>query len=155
MDTQLQSRIDAAMKYFIEQRWRIYQAAGIVANLQAESLVKHTQAQHGGGPGYGLAQWEGPRQTDFRAFAGHDIHQSTFDEQLAFIQHELLTTQRQAGEALRRTKDAVEAGATVCRFYERPADTLRQMPYRGQLAQKIVDGWPDFSNVVAGGESTA
>ena len=138
MDTQLQARIDSAMRFFIAKGWKPYQAAGIVANLEAESLVNPIQAQHGGGPGYGLAQWEHPRQQDFRAWAGHDIHQSTFQEQLEFIQHELDGSQRVAGKALRATMTAAEAGAIVCRFYERPADTERQASYRATLAVKKI-----------------
>lgn len=155
MDTQLKTRIDAAMRYFIGEGWSIAQAAGIVANLQAESLVVPTQAQHGGGPGYGIAQWERPRQADFRVWAGHDIHESTFTEQLVFVQHELKGTQKFAGNALAQAKSANDAGQIVCRLYERPADTDRQAVYRGGLADKIAASWADFSNVVAGSESTA
>lgn len=148
------------MRFFIGKGWRPFQAAGIVANLQAESNVNPNQAQHGGGPGYGLAQWEHPRQQDFRAFAGHDIHQSTFTEQLEFIQHELEGTQKAAGRALMASTSASDAGAIICRLYERPADTERQAAYRAGLATKIMAGWnhpwpADFGNVQSGSESTA
>lgn len=155
MDTQLKNRIADAMRYFIGEGWSIAQAAGIVANLQAESLVVPTQAQHGGGPGYGLAQWERPRQADFRRWAGHDIHESTFTEQLAFVQHELKGTQLHAGMALSKATTANEAGQIVCRLYERPADTERQAVYRGGLADKIAASSADFSNVESGVNSTA
>lgn len=160
VDQQLNARIDSAMRYFIGKGWTPFQAAGIVANLQAESNVNPNQTQHGGGPGYGLAQWEHPRQQDFRIWSGHDIHQSTFQEQLDFIQHELGTTQRDAGRALHASQSASDAGAVICRLYERPADTERQATYRANLATKIMAGWnhpwpADFSNVQAGSESTA
>ena len=83
------ARIDQAMAYFQSQGWSEAQAAGIVANLDAESGMAHNIHQIGGGPGYGLAQWEGPRQASFREWAGKDIQNSTFAEQLEFIQWEL------------------------------------------------------------------
>ncbi|MBO9664703.1 phage tail tip lysozyme [Dokdonella sp.] len=116
----LQGRINEAMGFFESQGWTRAQAAGIVGNLQAESGVDSNRAQDGGGPGYGLAQWEAPRQADFRAWAGKDIHQSTFREQLEFIQHELTTTERGAGNALKGATTASEAAQIVCNKYERP-----------------------------------
>jgi spore coat assembly protein SafA len=116
----LQGRINEAMGFFESQGWTRAQAAGIVGNLQAESGVDPNRGQDGGGPGYGLAQWEGPRQADFKAWAGKDIHQSTFREQLEFIQHELTTTERGAGNALKGATTASEAAQIVCNKYERP-----------------------------------
>ncbi len=115
-----QGRINEAMGFFESQGWTRAQAAGIVGNLQAESGVDPNRAQDGGGPGYGLAQWEGPRQADFKAWAGKDIHQSTFREQLEFIQHELTTTERGAGNALRGATTAADAARIFCNQYERP-----------------------------------
>ncbi len=117
-----QARIDQAMAFFMGQGWTRAQAAGIVGNLWAESRVKHDQAQHGGGPGYGLAQWEGPRQASFAQWAGHDIHNSTMQEQLEFIQWELTHTESAAGNALRGASTADEAARIVMTRYERPAD---------------------------------
>jgi LysM repeat protein len=115
-----QARINEAMGYFESQGWTHAQAAGIVGNLQAESGVDPNRGQDGGGPGYGLAQWEGPRQAAFKAWAGHDIHQSTFQEQLQFIQHELTTTESGAGNALKGATTATQAATIVCNKYERP-----------------------------------
>src|SRR5581483_1703660 len=85
----LQGRINEAMRFFESQGWSRAQAAGIVANLQAESGLNPGIQQHGGGPGYGLAQWEGPRQAAFQRRSGHNIHGSSFNEQLQFVQSEL------------------------------------------------------------------
>ena len=115
-----QGRINEAMGFFESKGWTRAQAAGIVGNLQAESGVNPNRGQDGGGPGYGLAQWEGPRQRDFKAWSGHDIHQSTFHEQLEFIQHELTTTERGAGNALKGATTASQAAQIVCNKYERP-----------------------------------
>ncbi|MET3712699.1 LysM repeat protein [Sphingomonas trueperi] len=132
-----QGRIDQAMTYFQAQGWTRAQAAGIVANLDAESRMEPNIRQTGGGPGYGLGQWEGPRQADFAAFAGHDIRHSTFEEQLAFVQHELKGTESAAGRRLAQATSAGDAGAIVCRYYERPADIVGDSAYRSQLANTI------------------
>lgn len=132
-----EGRIDQAMTYFMGQGWTRAQAAGIVANLDAESRMEPGIRQIGGGPGYGLGQWEGPRQADFKAWAGHDIHGSSFGEQLRFVQHELMTTEKGAANRLRNATSAGDAGAIVCRYYERPADTVGQSTYRAQLANTI------------------
>lgn len=132
-----QERIDQAMRYFQSQGWTKAQAAGIVANLDAESGMEAGIRQYGGGPGYGLGQWEGPRQRDFARWAGHDIHGSSFAEQLRFVQHELTTTEAGAGRALHQATDPRTAGSTVTRLYERPADTAGEAVRRGERAVSI------------------
>jgi LysM repeat protein len=129
-----QDRIDQATRFFEGQGWSHAQAIGIVANLDAESGMDANVRQIGGGPGYGLAQWENPRQRDFAAWAGKDIHQSTFNEQLRFIQHELTHSESAAGNALRGASTAREAAEIVTRLYERPADTAGEASRRGQRA---------------------
>jgi hypothetical protein len=125
------------MQYFESQGWTRAQAAGVVANLQAESGLNPGIQQYGGGPGYGLAQWEGPRQAEFAQWAGHDIHGSSFSEQLQFVQYELTHTESAAGNALHGAQNAADAGALVCRLYERPKDIVGQSQYRAGLAQQI------------------
>ena len=132
-----QQRIDQAMTYFQSQGWTRAQAAGIVANLDAESGMEAGIQQHGGGPGYGLAQWEGPRQRDFARWAGHDIHGSSFAEQLRFVQHELTTSESAAGRALGQATNARDAGSIVTKLYERPADTAGEAVRRGERAVGI------------------
>ena len=133
----LQGRINQAMQYFESQGWTRAQAAGIVANLQAESGLNPGIQQYGGGPGYGLGQWEGPRQALFQQVTGHDIHGSSFGQQLQFVQYELTHTESAAGNALHGATNAADAGAIVTRLYERPADIVGQSQYRAGLAQQI------------------
>lgn len=130
-------RIDQAITYFEGQGWSRAQAVGIVANLDAESGMDANINQIGGGPGYGLAQWEGPRQADFAAWAGKDIRQSTFAEQLRFIQWELSNTEAGAGRALRGADDPGEAASIVTRLYERPADSAGEAVRRADRANDI------------------
>ena len=132
-----EARIDQAMAYFQAQGWSEAQAAGIVANLDAESGMNANIRQIGGGPGYGLAQWEGPRQASFREWAGKDIRNSTFAEQLEFIQWELTNTEAGAGRALRGADDPREAASIVTRLYERPADSAGEAVRRGERAVGI------------------
>lgn len=129
-----QERIDQAISYFESQGWSRAQAIGLVANLDAESNMEPGIRQIGGGPGYGLAQWEGPRQRDFAAWAGHDIRGSSFAEQLRFVQHELTHSESAAGRALRGATDARSAAEIVTRLYERPADTAGEAARRGDRA---------------------
>jgi hypothetical protein len=126
-----------AMRYFQSQGWTEAQAAGIVANLQAESnLNPHIVGD--GGAAYGLGQWHSDRQANFERFTGHSIRNSTFAEQLKFVQWELTHTESGAGRALKGADSAAEAAATFCRLYERPADIPGQSAHRAAIAQRIL-----------------
>jgi hypothetical protein len=130
-------KIDQAVSFFQNQGWSRAQAIGIVANLDAESGMDAGINQIGGGPGYGLAQWEGPRQAAFKAWSGHDIHGSSFEEQLRFVQYELTHSEAGAGNALKGATSAGDAASIVCRLYERPADSAGEAVRRAQRANDI------------------
>jgi len=134
-----EQRIKQAVSFFREQKpvWSREQAIGIVANLDAESGMDPHIQQGGGGPGYGLAQWEGARQLDFQHWAGHSIHGSSFEEQLQFVQYELTHTERTAGDKLRHAQTAEDAAEIVTREYERPADIVGAVARRRKLAKEI------------------
>ena len=138
----LNERAQAAMRYFESQGWTKEQAAGIVANLIYESggQLNHRQAQFGGGPGYGLAQWENPRQADFKRVMGVDIRESTFEQQLAFVQWELKNTESRAGNALRGAGSAADAANVFLRQFERPRDPDASQAERTRLANKLFSG---------------
>ena len=130
-------RVQHAVTYFEGKGWTHEQAVGIVANLDAESGLDPSIHQHGGGPGYGLGQWEAPRQHDFQAWAHHDIQHSTSDEQLGFVHHELTGTLSPAGNALRHATTAEGAASTVTRLYERPRDIEGEAVRRANRATQI------------------
>jgi len=132
-----EQRIEQAVSFFRKQHWSREQAIGIVANLDAESGMDPHIQRHGGGPGYGLAQWEGPRQLDFQHWAGHSIHGSSFEEQLRFVHYELTHTESSAGTALHRARTVEDAAEIVTRQYERPADVEGAVVRRRKLAQQI------------------
>lgn len=123
-----------AMAYFMKQGWSKEQASGIVANLMAESKM-NPGVIGDGGAAYGIAQWHPDRQANFKAFAGKDIRNSTYEEQLAFVHHELtLGREKAAGDALRRARTAGEAGSIISRQYERPANTMGEAMKRANMA---------------------
>lgn len=129
-----------ALAFFQKAGWSKEQAAGIVANLVAESGMD-AHAVGDNGRAYGVAQWHPDRQRAFREWAGKDIRQSTLDEQLAFVNHELTAGgEKAAGGILRGLKSAAEAGAAVSRYYERPADAAGEARRRGAAAANLVDG---------------
>lgn len=127
-----------AMDFFLNKGWSKEQAAGIVANLEHESRL-NTQASGDKGKAYGIAQWHKDRQDAFRRWSGKDIRLSTLDEQLAFVDYELRTgAEKAAGNSLRRTTTASEAGSVVSRQYERPRDTEGEARRRGSTANTIL-----------------
>jgi len=132
--------VRGAMDYFIGQGWTAAQAAGIVANLQAESALR-PDAVGDGGQAYGMGQWHPDRQANFHTFIGRAIRGSTADQQLQFVQHELGGTEARAGQRLRDTDSAFDAGASMSRNYERPADRDGEAAARGHRAQQIFSNY--------------
>jgi len=126
-----------AMSYFVKQGWSKEQAAGIVANLQKESMFDHT-AVGDGGKAYGVAQWHPDRQANFKKAFGKDIRQASYAEQLAFVQYELTKgTEQGAGKKLKGATTAGQAGAIVSEFYERPRETQAEKAERAAIAESI------------------
>lgn len=124
-----------AMQYFQSQGWTKEQAAGIVGNLQAESSKNlKTNSVGDGGKAYGIAQWHPDRQKTFAQVMGKDIRQSTFKEQLAFVNWELNNSERSAGDELRQAKSPEEAAAIVDRSYERSTGESRRQRVANALA---------------------
>lgn len=129
-----------AMDFFISRGWSKAQAAGIVANLMAESGLNANRSGDGG-RAYGIAQWHPDRQAAFARWSGHDIKGSTLDEQLGFVDYELRGGSEQAaGRALAGATTAAAAGTIVSNQYERPADA-GAAALRGQAAADIFGGY--------------
>jgi hypothetical protein len=127
----------AVIDYFEKQGWTKEQAAGIAANLSAESKFD-PRAVGDGGSAFGIGQWHPDRQAAFKEKFGKDIRESTLEEQLAFVQHELTQGREQfAGAKLRQARTAQEAGATVSQYYERPGDVGGEAMRRSQLAGQM------------------
>jgi len=107
-----------AMEFFLDQGWTPEQAAGLVANLQAESYDQIDPAAQNGGA-YGIAQWRGSRKRDFEEEMGRPLKGSSLMDQLKFVQHELNNKESKAGQLLKQATTAAQAAAIVDEFYER------------------------------------
>jgi uncharacterized protein (TIGR02594 family) len=127
-----------SMQYFMSQGWTREQAAGIAANIERESSW-NPQDVGDRGAAYGLGQWHPDRQAKFKEVFGKDIRQSSFGEQLQFIQWELMHTEKMAGGRLKAAKTAAEAGAAVSEHYERPAAREFEAASRGQTAERLMN----------------
>lgn len=127
-----------AHDFFRNAGWSENQTAGILANIQAES---------GGRPGVvnssghqGLVQWDRTRAATFHRMFGHEPSQGTREEQLMFIQFELTHGEKRAGDLLRGTHTAREAGASLNQNYERSGtDGAGRANLADQYAHKFRD----------------
>ncbi len=116
-----------ALDYFVQQGWSPAQAAGLVANLQAESGQNlNPSALNPKEQAYGIAQWRGSRQRDFAKEIGKPMQGSSLQDQLQFVQWELNNTEARAARALKSAKTAEEAAAIVDQYYERSSGQERQ-----------------------------
>ena len=137
LPSNLKGRAQEAFDFFVGKGWSKEQAAGMAANLSAESKFNH-QAVGDGGRAFGIAQWHPDRQAEFEKFSGKNIRDSSFQEQLAFMHHELTAgKEKAAGDKLKGSTSAAEAGAVVSRYYERPADALGQATARARDANSM------------------
>lgn len=126
-----------ALSYFIKQGWTPSQAAGIVGNLMQESSLRPT-AYNPKDPGgsVGLGQWNGDRKRAFYQFAGNNA--GDLDTQLAFVQHELQTSEQGVANRLVKTTTPQDAAAAFV-GYERPQGWTLQNP-------TAANGWQNRLN---------
>lgn len=112
------------VKHFWEYGYSKEQSVGMICNFMGEgSKLDPGQHQYGGGPGRGIAQWEGSRRNQLYAYA--DKHSKRWDDyklQLNFATHELQTTESRADSHIRETDTVWGAIAAAVRSYERPRD---------------------------------
>lgn len=132
------ARVNQVVDYFVSKGWSKAQAIGIAANLMRESGFG-ANAVGDDGKAYGIAQWHADRQEMFKKFAGHDIHGSTLEEQLAFVDHELRNNEKRAGDRLRGATTPGEAAGIVTQYYERPKDPFGASALSGRMADQIVN----------------
>lgn len=138
-------------------------AAGVLANVEAESAFRSTNVQDayegrvgndasytakvdngsyknfaGDKAGYGLAQWTlGSRKAELLAYAKkHGVSVGDLKMQTAFIIYEMQRDYRSTWDVCASSEDPFNCGYVICMRYERPADTEAQANYRGGLARK-------------------
>lgn len=111
-----------AFDFFVATQWSKAQAAGLIANIEAESSFR-IDVPGDGGAAYGLCQWHLDRQANFSTEFGKNIRGSTFEEQLQFINFELRQGKEQAaGILLKDSLAPQQAGEIVSASYLRPKD---------------------------------
>jgi hypothetical protein len=101
------------------------QAAGKIANLQAESgpKIQSWGVTGDNGTAFGAAQWRGDRFNALQKFAadrGLD-YRSTAAQQ-GFMRQEYLGPERKAYDALTQARTPSQAATAINRYYERSAD---------------------------------
>jgi len=123
------------MSFLQSKGWTKEQAAGIIGNLQSESgKDMKTNSVGDDGQAYGIAQWHPDRQKMFAKVMGKDIKQSSFKEQLAFVDWELNNTEKKAGDQIKEAKTADGAAAAVDIYYERSSGKVRGQRQSNALA---------------------
>lgn len=129
-------RLQDALNFFLGRGYSKEQAAGIVGNLHGESGMD-IGAIGDGGKAYGLAQWHPDRQSAFKRLFGKDIRQSSFGEQLSFVDWELRNTEKRAGGFLAGATTVEGATAAFMKYYERPA-SMNSLGGRVQAAWNAI-----------------
>lgn len=143
------SNADYAFQWLLKKGYAPHQAAGIVGNLVQESNVRPDGVVGDNGTAFGVAQWRGDRFAGLQRFAeagGQDWR--SLDTQLGYLDHELNTTERRAGDALRAAPDVRAATRAVIGF-ERPQGWTSADPEAGH-------GWANrfgAASALAGGSS--
>ncbi len=96
------------------------QASGVVGNLMRESGLQSDIEERGGGGGYGLAQWTGPRRDALERFAAErGKSPGDFDTQYQFLLHELRGPEGRALASLRTAQTPEQAAHIFDRDFER------------------------------------
>ena len=130
-------KIKQAQAFFESKGWTKEQAAGLVGNLITESKLNPT-AVGDNGKAYGIAQWHPDRQAKFAQEYGKDIKNSTFEEQLEFVDWELRNNEKAAGQSLAGARSASEAAAIIDKQYERSSGAA--LAERQANAERISSG---------------
>lgn len=128
---------DLIWNFLIGQFDNPYAAAGIMANMEAESSLNPKSSQgEGDACGYGLCQWTQARKQNLKDFAyivSTDI--SDLDLQLCFLMYELENDYPKLKEFLMNVTDGYLAASEFCAIYEQSASPGR----RCELAKKYLD----------------
>jgi hypothetical protein len=128
---------EKAFNFFVQKKLSVEQAAGIVANLWAESGVNPTRHQVGG-PAYGIAQWEDPRLSAMRSWVtSNGGDPNSMAGQLSWYWHELQTTEKAAFGKIKDAKSTKDATIAVWVYFERAA--LAAQYGRGDRSAKVME----------------
>ena len=142
-------REKAGMNILVEQGWSKEDAAAIMGNLRAESSLDPT-AVGDSGKAVGVAQWHPDRQATFKKIMGKDIKDSTYEDQVLFVDWELKNTHKKAGEKIKSAKSLEEKAQAVEGSYEITARSLK-----GQYEDKRAKTAERLMSMELGGEEVA
>jgi hypothetical protein len=120
-----QAREQQAYEYFRSIGYTDAQAAGMVGNLTNESALNPNAINRGDGSdgtdSIGIAQWNSSRADELKKFAAsRGTSYDDFETQLAFVDHELNTTEGRANRQLDAATTPTEAAVAMSN-YERYA----------------------------------
>ncbi|MEP0940114.1 MAG: phage tail tip lysozyme [Rhizobiaceae bacterium] len=121
-------------------------AAAIIGHLIQESKVQATGIRGDRGTAFGIAQWRGIRFKALKRFAAKsgrtwkDLH-----AQLDFIAHELRTSEKFAGRALKAAATLEDAAIAFMR-YERPQGYTHANPRGGMAWSKRLSNGAYLAN---------
>lgn len=116
---QLQDKEKEAYAFYVSRGWTPEQAIGIVGNLIRESNLNTTIVGTADDKkSQGVAQWHGDRLKTLKKKYGDKW--TDFNNQLDFVDWELKNTEKAAGDKLKASKGAWQAGSIVSDHYERP-----------------------------------
>jgi len=134
----VEGRMAQAMQYLMGKDWSQNAAAGIVGNLYAESRLDPTRSGDNG-TSVGIAQWHNERMVAMKQWItaqGKDWRD--LYAQLDFLDHELRTSERLAGNQLRLAGSPIQAARTFMDKFERPAEWAKKQSWgdRAGAAQR-------------------
>ena len=139
-------KVETALVFFTDKGWSKEQAAGLVSNLNAESRLdvnSKGDKENGVYKAFGIAQWHPDRQAIFKEVYHKDIHDATYEEQLAYVDYELKHGyNKPAGDALKRQTSPAAAAAVVEQKYERS-----KLGLSGGVQKERVDNAIKFANL--------
>lgn len=130
------NRVGYLFGRLLEAEMEPHIAAGFLGNGMVESGVGlHPGAVGDGGNALGIWQWNGPRRRELEAFAAKRGKPATdIDTQVAFLLHELRTSEAPAWAQIRAAKTAEEAAALISEHFERPG-----IPHLGRRVSHAKD----------------
>ena len=116
---------DVAWTFFRNKGFTAAQTAGLIGNFIVESgsdPINPAAVQYGGGPGRGIAQWEGARRDALYAYANsRGLPWYNLQLQLDFVWKEFMGTENYAYQKLKATTTVDGAAVAVRQYYERPS----------------------------------
>lgn len=124
------SAAEYARDWLIKKGYTPHAAAAMAGHGVQESGLNPT-ARGDNGTAFGAFQWRGDRLAGLHSFAkaaGQDPN--SLDTQLGYLDHELNTTERRAGDALRASTD-VRGATRAGMMFERPAGYTPGNPEAG------------------------